>query len=242
LVGEIITGAEITGASGEAMDAQRSREEPSRVLLIEDHTSFREALAHVFDGEPDFFVVAEAGSFAEASRMLDDGVDLAVIDLGLPDGDGTELIRRLRRTNRQCPTLVLTASLDPSSLARAVEAGAAGVMHKSSALDDIVAAASSLRRREIPFSRETEELLRLAGRTRSDDLASRKLAASFTDREREVLEALAEGLENAEISTRLGISIRTTRTHMMHILGKLGATSRLHALILAVRCGAVEIR
>lgn len=225
------------------MDEHPSQKEPSRILLVEDHTSFREALAYVFDREPEFSVAAEAGSFAEASAMLDGGgVDLAVIDLGLPDGDGTELIRRLRQTNRQCPALVLTASLDPSYLALAVEAGAAGIMHKSSALDDIVGAAMSLRRGEIPFSRETEELLRLAGRTRSDDLASRKLAASFTSREREVLRALAEGLENAEISTRLGISIRTTRTHMMHILNKLGAHSRLHALILAVRCGAVAIR
>ncbi len=224
------------------MDAHPSQEEPSRVLLVEDHTSFREALAYVFDREPEFSVAAEAGSFTEASGMLDGGVNLAVIDLGLPDGDGMEIIRRLRRTNRRCPVLVLTASLDPSYLALAVEAGAAGIMHKSSALDDIVDAATSLRRGEIPFSRETEELLRLAGRTRSDDLSSRKLAASFTNREREVLHALAEGLENAEISTRLGISIRTTRTHMMHILNKLGANSRLHALILAVRCGAVDIR
>lgn len=221
------------------MDAQRTYEEPSRVLLIEDHTSFREALAYVFDMEPEFSVAAEAGTFAEASEKLGEGVDLAVVDLGLPDGDGTELIRRI---NRRCPTLVLTASLDPSRLALAVEAGAAGVMHKSSALDDIVDAASSLRRGEIPFSRETDELLRLAGRTRSDDLASRKLAASFTNREREVLHTLAEGLENAQISARLGISIRTTRTHMMHILTKLGATSRLHALVLAVQCGAVDIR
>jgi DNA-binding NarL/FixJ family response regulator len=224
------------------MNAQRTQEIPSRVLLVEDHTSFRESLAYVFDHEPEFSVAAQAGTFAEASEMLAEGVDLAVVDLGLPDGDGAELVRRLRRTNRQCSILVLTASLDPSYLALAVEAGAAGVMHKSSALDDIVDAASSLRRGEIPFSRETNELLRLAGRTRSDDLASRKLAASFTEREKEVLQALAEGLENAEISARLGISIRTTRTHMMHILGKLGATSRLHALVLAVRCGAVEIR
>lgn len=226
------------------MDAepmQKMQEEPGRILLIEDHTSFREALAYTFDLEPEFSVAAQAGTFAEASTTLREGLDLAIIDLGLPDGDGTELIRRLRRINRRCPILVLTASLDPASLALAVEAGAAGVIHKSSALDDIVAAASSLRRGEIPFSRETDELLRLAGRTRSDDLASRKLAASFTTREKEVLRALAEGLENADISTRLGISIRTTRTHMMHILTKLGATSRLHALILAVRCGAVEI-
>jgi DNA-binding NarL/FixJ family response regulator len=217
-------------------------QQPSRVLLVEDHTSFREALAYVFGRAPEFTVVAQAGSFSEASKFVGEGADIAVVDLGLPDGDGAELIRRLRRSNRHCTPLVLTASLDPSQLALAVEAGAAGVMHKSSALDDIVGAAESLRRGEMPFSRETNELLRVAGRTRSSDRASRRLAESFTSREKEVLGALAEGLENAEIADRLGISVRTTRTHMMHILGKLGASSRLHALILAVRCGAVYIK
>ena len=67
----------------------------NRVLLVDDHAAFREPLAFMFDQEPDFEVVAQAGSLAEARRVLD-GIDLAVVDLSLPDGNGTELIGELR--------------------------------------------------------------------------------------------------------------------------------------------------
>ncbi len=119
----------------------------NRVLLVDDHASFREMLALVFDREPEFEVVAQAGSLAEARRMLD-GVDLAVVDLDLPDGDGTELIGELRAVNPQATVLVLTASAERETYARAVEAGAAGVVHKSVHLEDVISAARRLARGE----------------------------------------------------------------------------------------------
>lgn len=80
----------------------------NRVLLVDDHATFREPLAFMFDREAGFEVVAGAGSLAEARRMLD-GIDLAVVDLDLPDGDGTELIGELRAANPHGMVLVLTA-------------------------------------------------------------------------------------------------------------------------------------
>ena len=102
-----------------------------RVLLIDDHAAFREPLSFMFDREPEFDVVGQAGSLAEARNMLELGVDVAVIDLDLPDGDGAQLIGELHQANPQAMALVLTASAERGRHARVVEAGAAGVLHKS---------------------------------------------------------------------------------------------------------------
>src|SRR5918992_2349521 len=116
-----------------------------RILLVEDHASFRQTLAFVFDQEPDFDVVAQAGSLAEARRVMRGReADLGVIDLTLPDGEGVELIEDLREANPHFAALVLTASLDELDHARAVEAGAAGVLHKSADVAEIMEAARRL--------------------------------------------------------------------------------------------------
>lgn len=213
----------------------------SRILLVEDHASFREALAHTLDEEPELSVVAQAGSLAEAREALGD-TDIAVVDLSLPDGDGSDLIQDLHAVNPRCRVLILSASIDPEQHVRAVEVGAAGVMHKCSSLADIVDAVQTLRKGETPFTQENNELLHLAIGNRTRDCEARRDANSLTVRERDVLNALAEGLENAEIAQRLRMSIYTERAHMTHIYAKLGAHSRLQALVLAVRCGAVDIR
>ena len=96
-----------------------------RILLVEDHASFRQTLAFIFDGEPGFEVVAQAGTLAEAREVMAGlEADLGVIDLSLPDGEGVELIWELRERNREFAALILTASLDKAEHARAVEAGA----------------------------------------------------------------------------------------------------------------------
>jgi DNA-binding NarL/FixJ family response regulator len=116
-----------------------------RLLLVEDHASFRQTLAFVFDQQPDFEVVAQAGSLGEARRVMRGRkADLGVIDLALPDGDGLELIEDLREANPLFAALVLTASLDRADHARAIEAGAAGVLHKSADVDEIMDAARRL--------------------------------------------------------------------------------------------------
>ncbi len=115
----------------------------NRVLLVDDHATFREPLAFMFEREPDFEVVAQAGSLTEARCVLE-GADLAVVDLDLPDGDGTELLGELRSANPRGMVLVLTASSEREAHARAVEAGAAGVLHKSVRIGDVIEAARRL--------------------------------------------------------------------------------------------------
>jgi len=215
-----------------------------RILLVEDHASFRQTLAFIFDQEPEFEVVAQAGSLAEARRdALGFRADLGVIDLSLPDGEGVELIRELREANREFAALILTASLDKAEHARAVEAGAAGVLHKSADVDEILDATRRLAAGETLLSpQELMELLRLAGRSREEEREARMSIDQITPREREVLQKLAEGLSNKEIADGLHMSVDTERTHMMNILNKLGVHSRLQALLFAARHGLVRLK
>ena len=215
-----------------------------RLLLVEDHASFRQTLALVFDQEPDFEVVAQAGTVAEARLvMADRETDLAVVDLSLPDGEGVELIENLREANPHFAALVLTASLDRAEHARAVEAGAAGVLHKSAEVEEILDSTRRLAAGETLFSpEELVELLRLAGESREVEREARARIERLTHREREVLLALSEGLSNKQIAERLHMSVDTERTHMMNILNKLGVHSRLQALLFAARHGLIELR
>jgi two-component system, NarL family, response regulator DevR len=211
------------------------------VLLVDDHASFREMLALLFDREPDFEVVAQAGSLAEARRMLE-GDDLAVVDVDLPDGDGTELVAALRAVNQSCAVLVLTASPDREVHARAMEAGADGVLHKSVHAEDIISAARRLVAGEALLSAdEVVELFRHASRSRNRDYEVGRAIEQLTARELEVLQALADGLSDREIAERLYIGIGTVRNHFVNIFNKLGVHSRLQALVFALRHGVVKI-
>jgi DNA-binding NarL/FixJ family response regulator len=101
----------------------------TRVMLVEDHAVFRQALSSFLDRQPDIEVVAQAGSLAEARQCLG-GVDVMVLDLALPDGDGIELISELRKLNPDASVLVLSATLDLAYPERALEAGADAVLSK----------------------------------------------------------------------------------------------------------------
>jgi DNA-binding NarL/FixJ family response regulator len=102
-----------------------------RVMLVEDHLSFRQALAFFLSHEPDLEVVAQAGSLAEAREALVEGrLDVAVVDLGLPDGDGSELFGELRRANSGISVVVLSATIEAGHLEEVRRAGADAVLDK----------------------------------------------------------------------------------------------------------------
>lgn len=131
------------------------RDEPpnttARILLVEDHAAVRQAIAGMFQQQADLDVVGQAASLAEARGMLQD-LDVAVVDLGLPDGHGGDLIRELRDVNPRAHALVLTASLDPADLARAIASGAAVTLDKSADLDQLVDTVRRLQRGAAPPS------------------------------------------------------------------------------------------
>jgi DNA-binding NarL/FixJ family response regulator len=132
--------------------------------------------------------------------------------------------------------------LDRTEIARAVESGTAGILNKTSHLDEVVDAVRRLRAGEtlMPLE-EVVDLLRFAGSRREKEYEARQTIARLTSREREVLQALAEGLDSEGIAERLNISVRTQRNHMANILSKLGVHSQLQALVFAARHSVVEI-
>ena len=215
-----------------------------RILLVEDHASIREALASTFGGEG-FEVVGQAGSMAQVRGMLEETehpIDVAVLDLGLPDGYGADLIKELREKNPGGQALVLSASLDRANIARAVEAGAAGVLSKTAHLEEVVQAVRRLRAGEtlMPLE-EVVELLRYSSSKREAEHEALQAIEKLTPREIEVLQALALGLDSEEIADKLSIALRTERNHMASILKKLEVHSQLQALVFALRHGVVEI-
>jgi DNA-binding NarL/FixJ family response regulator len=214
------------------------------LLLVDHHIAFRELLALRLTQEPDFTVVAEASSLAEVRQVLSQvTVNLAVVDLELPDGSGVALIRDLRTFNPESQVLVVTASEDRHAHAAAFAAGASGVLKKTVGAEEIIAAIRRLCAGDPLLSpREAMELLRLVDQQRKAERIAHDLLEQLTPRERQLLQLLAEGLDDAAMAERLGISPRTVRNHMAHLLDKLGVHSRLQALVLAARHGLVTIQ
>lgn len=217
------------------------------ILLVEDHSSLRQALALMLEEETGFVVAGQAGSLAEA-RALMGRFDLAILDPGLPDGDGLALIPELRAANPYrkdspgCAALILTASLDRELFVRAVEAGAAGFLHKTASIAEIIDAVRRLCAGETLISPDgISDLLQLTDRRRGPDQIARIVLESLTPREKQVIRALADGLDNKEIALRLDITVETERNYLSSVFSKLGVHSRLQALVFAVRHGIVEI-
>jgi DNA-binding NarL/FixJ family response regulator len=214
----------------------------TRVLLIDDHRSFRDAVGYLIDGQSDMRVAGSAGSLAEALPFLDE-TDVALVDLGLDHENGLDVVKEISTRRRgQTSIVVLTASRRQIDFALAVANGAAGMLHKSVNIDDILATIRRLASGEAILSpAEMVELLRLAGQQRTRDWEAQGRISQLTKRELAVLEALSQGLSDKSIADQLNISHETVRSHMVNILGKLGVDSRLQAVLFAVRNGVVSV-
>jgi len=216
-----------------------------RIMVVDDHDTFRDPLAFMLERESDLTVVARARSLSEAREVLEStehAVDVAIVDLNLPDGSGTDLIKDLRGSRSHTKALVLSAVSEQRYVAEAIEAGAAGVMHKSTPMSDLVEAVRRLAAGEQLLSQqEVIEALRVIVRERESHREAQALSEQLTPREREVLQSLAEGLSDKEIAQRLHVGVGTVHSHITNILSKLEVSSRLQALVFAVRHGLVTI-
>ena len=209
---------------------------PIRVLLVDDHAMFASSLAYVLDSEPDLRVVGTAptarAALDRAAALLP---DVVLLDHRLPDGDGIDLIGPLLAVSPAPKVVMLTASTSDHVLISAIEAGAAGFIDKSRDLGDVISAVRSAAAGESLVSPQL--LARLLPRLRRQQVDP---ADTITDREREVLAALAQGLTNAQIAKQLSVSVHTVRNHIVNLSAKLGAHSKLEVLAIAVRKGLVS--
>jgi DNA-binding NarL/FixJ family response regulator len=207
--------------------------EPVRVLIVDDHEVLAASLAQVLDHEPDLAVVGSAGTLEKARSLLaTTAPDVVLLDHRLPDGDGVEAIPALLALRPEASIVVLTATTADHVLVAAIEGGASGFVSKTRGLDEVTNAVRAAAAGESVIS--PEMLARLLPRLHKREAEPRD---TLTDREREVLHLLAEGLSNAAIADRLFVSVHTVRNHVANLSNKLGAHSKLEALSIAVREG-----
>jgi DNA-binding NarL/FixJ family response regulator len=205
----------------------------TRVLVVDDHEILASSLQAVLDGEPDLTCVGTAGTLRQARTLIGTSApDVLLLDHRLPDGDGVDAITELRALRPSLAVVVLTATTADSVLVAAIEAGAAGFISKSGSLAELTSAVRSAATGEAVISPDL--LVRLLPRLRRNGRGSHQ---DLTEREREVLELLAEGLSNAAIAQRLVVSVHTVRNHVSNLSSKLGAHSKLEVLSIAVRDG-----
>jgi DNA-binding NarL/FixJ family response regulator len=206
---------------------------PIRVLVVDDHDVLASSLAMVLDREADIVAAGVAHTLDQARMMVRTvQPDVVLLDHRMPDGDGVSAIPELRALRPGLGIVVLTASAADHVLMAAIEAGASGFLSKSRSIDEVTAAVRAAAAGESVIS--PEMLARLLPRFQR---SAAQGAAELTDREREVLSLVAEGLSNAAIAGRLIVSVHTVRNHIASMSAKLGAHSKLEALSIAVRQG-----
>ena len=206
---------------------------PIRVLIIDDHEVLASSLAVVLDAEEDITAVGVAMTLEQAQAMIGTvQPDVLLLDHRMPDGDGVAAIPTLLAGRPTTGVVVLTASAADHVLLAAIEAGASGFLSKTRSLDEVTAAVRAAAAGESVISPELlARLLPRFGR------GGPHAVDELTEREREVLGLVAEGLSNAAIAERLVVSVHTVRNHIASLSGKLGAHSKLEALSIAVRRG-----
>lgn len=210
---------------------------PIRVLVVDDHPVFRLGMVNLLDSLDTVTVVGEAADAAEAVEGATRHVpDVVVMDLNLGGSSGIDATREICRSLPQVGVLVVTMMDDDDSLFAAMRAGARGYLLKGAAPTDIERAVVAIARGEALFapavaSRALSLLTTAAGR------GSAAPFPDLTDREREVLDMVATGLDNLSIARRLTLSPKTVRNHLSNILTKLQVTDRSQAIVRAREAG-----
>ncbi|MGW6268439.1 MULTISPECIES: response regulator [unclassified Streptomyces] len=212
-----------------------SPEHPIRVFLLDDHEVVRRGVHDLLDSEPDISVVGEAGTSQQAlARGPALRPDVAILDIRLPDGDGITLCRELRSRVPELACLMLTSFDDDDALLDAIMAGAAGYVLKQIKGTDLIDAVRTVAAGQSLLDPATTT--RLMSTLRGPDQAAAppddKLAG-LSERERDILALIGEGLTNRQIGKRLYLSEKTVKNHISRLLSKLGVERRVQAAVIA---------
>jgi RNA polymerase sigma factor (sigma-70 family) len=206
-----------------------------RVLVVDDHAFVREGLRAFLDLQDGIEVVGEAADGEEAIAAADRlRPDVVLLDLVMPGRlDGVAAIRVLRERLPAARAIVLTSFLDDDKLLPALRAGAAGYLLKNSAPAEVA--------RAVHAARAGEAVLDPSAAARLIEALARveEPLDTLTPREREVLVLLGRGFPNKQIARELGLAEKTVKTHVGHVLAKLGVADRTQAAVVAVRAGLV---
>jgi two-component system NarL family response regulator len=206
------------------------------VLVVDSHHIVAQGLALVVNSEPTMHVVGTAGSIREAVEVCyATPPDVVIMDLGLPDGDANATMTRIRAVSPRSKIMMVTGACDDNALAIAVDSGCAGYVHKTASTEELLNGVSAVADGRAYFP--ASALARLLFERR----AAPHGAHAVSDREREVLQLLADGRTVAEIATGMGLSAHTVRNHIRRAMKHLGVHSRLDAVVAAARAGILSV-
>jgi len=202
-----------------------------RVMIADDHLLFRQGVASVIKQEADMQVVAEASTGTQAVEHYSAfNPDVSLIDLAMPDLEGTDVIRELCRIDGRAKIIVLSTYDTHEDIEKALRAGARGYLVKDVLANELIAAI-----------RGVHAGSRRVSPTVAAKLAERYQQVRLTMRELEILRLVAEGKANKEIAVALRLGEETVKSHVANLLGKLGVANRTEAAAVAIRRGLVRV-
>ena len=222
---------------------------PLRVLLCDDHELVRRGIRSYLGTEPDIECVGEAGTGEEAVRLalsMDTPPDVVLMDLLLPDMSGVEATHRIRKEKPEIQVVVLTSMVTDEQVVPALEAGAVSYLLKASSAEEVAqalrAAAKGRSTLDPGIAASVVRMIRNPAPPQKPGpptapTPSGSLVEDFTPREREVLALVAQGRSNQEIADDLGIGVKTVKTHVSSLLGKLSVYDRTQLAVWALTHG-----
>jgi NarL family two-component system response regulator LiaR len=207
---------------------------PIRVMLVDDHTMVRRGLATFLKIYDDLQLVGEADSGKAAIQLCAEVLpDVILMDMVMPDMDGAMATRAIRQQFPQVQVIALTSFKEGDLVKNALEAGAIGYLLKDISADELVRAIRAAHAGRATLSPEVTQTLVEAANQPQPGL-------NLTEREREVLALMVDGLNNTQIAAKLTVSPSTIKSHVSNILSKLGVASRTEAVTLALRSGILS--
>lgn len=213
--------------------------DPITILIVDDHAVVRRGARAFLEAQPDFSVVGDVSSGGEAVLLAADlAPDVVLMDLVMPGMDGVQATRLLKQKSPCSQVIVLTSYHEDEHIFPAIRSGALSYLLKDIGLPDLADAIRKAARGEVVMHpRVAARVVQELDGTSHHDMGS---YAQLTEREREVLHLIAEGLSNADIAARLVLSEKTVKSHVRNILGKLHLADRTQAAIFAWRQGLME--
>ena len=213
---------------------------PTRILIVDDHTMVRDGLSSMLQRQPDFEVVGEASNGKEGVEQAERlRPDLILMDLRMPEMDGVEAMRKIRLQQPEVDFLVLTTFDTDEYIFDAVEVGARGFLLKDTSRDELFNAVRTISNGNSYFQPD------IASRLADQFAVLRKGGGHVTDalseREREVLNLIAQGKANKEVASELSLSESTVKSHVSNIFSKLGVNDRTGAVTTAIQKGIIKI-
>jgi len=215
--------------------------EKIKLLIVDDHPFFRQGISLFLEDRDEIELKSEAdnGKIALTTLKQDSNFDVVLMDIKMPEMDGIETTKEIKDNYPELKVLVLTSFNSWDKVYEALKAGADGYVMKDSQPEELVAAIKAVYTGGVYYGADVAEQLLARVNHKEANTQNEELIEPLTDRELEVLALLGRGLSNQEIADELVVSIKTVKTHVSNILGKLEVDSRTQAAVFAIRKGLI---